>query len=76
MTAITLQKQLIKKIASIDNVATLKSIQSLIKEEAKPRKLSEIQKKMIAIGMEEIKDGKGIPHELFMKELETKYGFV
>jgi hypothetical protein len=74
MTAITLQQKLIKKIEKIDDVTILKSIDALLKAEGKPRKLSEIQKKMIAIGIQEIKKGDGISHELFMKELEDKYG--
>ena len=76
MTAITLQKRLIKKISEIDNIAVLKSLETLIKEEEKPRKLSELQKKLITIGIQEIKGGKGVSDELVMNELELKYGFV
>jgi|LakMenE22Apr09ns_1017241.scaffolds.fasta_scaffold17484_1 hypothetical protein len=76
MTAITLQKRLIKKISEIDNIAILKSLETLIKEEEKPRKLSELQKKLISVGIEEIKENKGISNELVMTELESKYGLV
>lgn len=76
MTAITLQKRLIKKISEIDNIAILKSLETLIKEEEKPKKLSELQIKLIAIGIKEIKEGKGISNEKVMNELELKYGFV
>lgn len=76
MTAITLQKRLIKKISEIDNIATLKSLETLIKEDEKPRKLSELQKNLIAIGIQEIKENKGISNELVMDELESKYGLV
>ena len=75
MTAITLQKRLIKKISEIDNIAILKSLETLIEEE-KPKKLSELQIKLIAIGIKEIKEGKGISYENVMNELELKYGFV
>jgi L-fucose isomerase-like protein len=76
MTAITLQKRLIKKISEIDNIAILKSLETLIKKEEKPRKLSELQKKLIAVGIEEIKKNKGISNELVMNELEAKFGLV
>ena len=76
MTAITLQKRLIKKISEIDNIAILKSLETLINEEEKPRKLSELQKKLIATGIQEIKENKGISNELVMNELELKYGLV
>jgi Zn-dependent M32 family carboxypeptidase len=76
MTAITLQKRLIKKISEIDNIAILKSLEMLIKEEEKPRKLSEFQKKLITVGIQEIEENKGIPNELVIAELESKYGIV
>lgn len=52
MTTITLQKRLIKIIFEIDNITTLKSLETLIKEEENPRKLSELQKKLIAVGIQ------------------------
>jgi hypothetical protein len=76
MTAITLQKRLIKKISEIDNIAILKSLETLIKEEEKPRKISEFQKQLITVGIAEIKENKGISNELVMAELEAKYGLV
>jgi cell fate (sporulation/competence/biofilm development) regulator YmcA (YheA/YmcA/DUF963 family) len=76
MTVITLQKRLIKKISEIDNIAILKSLETLIKEEEKPRKLSDFQKKLIAVGIQEIEKNKGFPNELVMAELESKYGLV
>lgn len=76
MTAITLQKRLIKKISEIDNIAILKSLETLIKEEEKPRKISEFQQKLIKVGIAEIKENKGISNELVMAELESKYGLV
>jgi hypothetical protein len=76
MTAIDLQKRLIKKISKIENIATLKSLETLIKEEEKPRKLSELQKKLIAVGIEEIKENRGVSNELVMNELGSKYGLV
>ena len=76
MTANTLQKRLIKKISEIDNIAILKSLETLIKEEVKPRKLSDFQKKLIAVGIQEIEKNKGIPNEIVMAELESKYGLV
>lgn len=76
MNAINLQKRLIKKISEIDNISILKSLEALIKEEEKPRKLSELQKKLIAVGIEEIKESKGISNDLVLNELESKYGLV
>jgi hypothetical protein len=76
MTAITLQKRLIKKISEIDNIDILKSLETLIKAEETPRKLSEFQKKLIAVGIQEMLENKGIPNELVMAELESKYGIV
>ena len=76
MTAINLQKRLIKKISEIDNISILKSLETLIKEEEKLRKLSELQKKLIADGIEEINENKGVSNELVMTELETRYGLV
>jgi cell fate (sporulation/competence/biofilm development) regulator YmcA (YheA/YmcA/DUF963 family) len=76
MTAINLQKRLSKKISEIDNISILKSLETLIKEEEKLRKLSELQKKLIADGIEEINENKGVSNELVMTELETRYGLV
>ena len=60
MTAITLQKRLIKKISEIDNIAILKSLETLIKAEETPRKLSEFQKKLIAVGIQEIEEKRNV----------------
>ncbi len=76
MTSITLQKKLIQKISEIDNFFVLKSIENLIEQEAKPKKLSDLQRKLITIGIQEMKDGKGISNEVVFQELEAKYGIL
>ena len=76
MTAITLQKKLIQKISEIDNFSVLKSIENLIQEEETPRKLSNLQRKLINIGIQEMKAGKGITNEVVFQELESKYGIL
>lgn len=76
MTAVALQNELIQQISGINNISTLNLLNYIIKVEVKPRKLSEFQKKLIAIGIQEMKDGKGIPHEIVMHELEQKYGLL
>jgi hypothetical protein len=73
MTAITLQQKLIKKIAQIEDVTILKSVEMLLKAETKPRKLSDLQRKLIEKGIQEMKEGKGKPNEILMKELDKKY---
>lgn len=76
MTAITLQKKLIQKISEINNILVLKSIENLIQEEETPRKLSNLQRKLINIGIQEMKERKGIPNEVVFQELESKYGIL
>lgn len=44
MTAITLQKKLMKKISETDNISTLKIIEKILQEDEKPVKLTEFQK--------------------------------
>jgi hypothetical protein len=73
MTALTLQKKIIKQISKIENISILQSIENLIKEE-KPIKLSVLQKKLIAISIQEMKNGKGISNEIVLQELEAKFG--
>jgi hypothetical protein len=75
MTAISLQQKLIKKIAEIDNVAILKSIDALLKAETKPRKLNELQKKIIDKSLEQYNQGDIIEHDALMDKLGKKYGW-
>jgi hypothetical protein len=75
MTAITLQQKLIKKIAEIDDVTILKSIDALLKAEAKPRKLNELQKKLILKSLEQYNQGEIIENDALMDKLAKKYGW-
>jgi hypothetical protein len=75
MTAITLQQKLIKKIAQIQDVAILKSVESLLKSETKPRKLSDLQKRLIEESEEQYKRGEYIEHDDLMDKIAKNHGW-
>lgn len=75
MTAITLQQKLIKKIAKIEDVNILKSVELLLKAETKPRKLSELQRKLIEKSLEEFKNGEYTEHSVLMDKIAKKHGW-
>jgi hypothetical protein len=75
MTTATLQKKLIKKIATTDNLAVLKSIENLLKVDQKPAPLSDLQKQLMHQSIQQFNDGEYIEHNQLMDKLAVKYGF-
>jgi hypothetical protein len=75
MTAVSIKKQLIKQISSIEDITTLKSIKMILKEVVEPKKLNPEQKKLIAQAEEEYKKGEVIEHSDLMTKIAAKYGW-
>lgn len=74
MTAITLQKKIIKIISEIDNIAVLKSIATIL-EQQNCVTLSETQKKIIALSEIDIINGDVVEHKQAMNQIANKHGW-
>jgi hypothetical protein len=75
MTATALQNELIREIPRINNIATLESLKMIINQDETPVVLTDFQKKLIEISLEEYKRGEFIEHNVLMDQLAQKYGW-
>jgi hypothetical protein len=75
MTTIALQQELIKKITTIQDEATLSRINKLINIEQSIIQLSNLQKNLINQAEKEYENGNYTEHAVLMDKLAKKHGW-
>ena len=75
MTTIALQQELIKKITTIQDEATLSKINKLINIEQSIIQLSNLQKNLINQAEKENENGNYTEHSVLMDKLAKKHGW-
>lgn len=75
MTTIALQQELIKKISTIQDKATLSRIKKLISIEQSTLQLSNVQRNLINQAEREYENGDYTEHSVLMDKLAKKHGW-
>lgn len=75
MTTIALQQELIKKITTIQDEATLSRINKLINDEQSTKQFSNLQKNLINQAEKDYENGNYTEHAVLMDKLAKKHGW-
>jgi hypothetical protein len=75
MTTIALQQELIKKITTIQDEATLSRINKLINDEQSTTQFSNLQKNLINQAEKDYENGNYTEHAVLMDKLAKKHGW-
>ncbi|MFY8188432.1 MAG: hypothetical protein ACOVLC_10805 [Flavobacterium sp.] len=75
MTTIALQQELIKKISTIQDEATLSRINKLINIEQSTIQFSNLQKNLISQAEKDYENGNYTEHAVLMDKLAKKHGW-